>query len=309
MQFIPDDILSQKLTWQVVLEALENAFAQLGQDANFFHNPERVAIQQGNNSYLTMPCADAAGWFGVKQVSVMPDNPQRDLPSIQAWYTLFNPEGTPALACNATLLTRIRTSAVSALAAKYLAPPDAKHLLIIGTGSLAPWMARAHAQVRDYEKISVWGRSPEKAQQTAEDIRSSLAIPVEVSMQLETSVAQADVVSSATTARTPILQGAWLASNKTQHIDLVGAFLPEMVEVDTDTITETQVVVDEHEACQSEAGDLIQAAQQGWQWSQVCGDLVQVVSGQVKVDATRATLFKSVGLALEDLVVAKQLIS
>lgn len=307
MQFITDDILREKLTWQVVLDALQEAFTQQAHDATFFHNPERVAIQQGNNSYLTMPCADAAGWFGVKQVSVIPDNPQRDLPSIQAWYTLFNPEGTPALACDATLMTRIRTSAVSALAAKYLAPRDAKQLLIIGTGSLAPWLAQAHAQVRNYERISVWGRSPEKAQQTAEVIGSSLSLPVDISTKLELSLKEADVISSATTARSPIIQGTWLA-DKAQHIDLVGAFLPEMIEVDADTVTQAQVIVDEREACASEAGDLIQAAQQGWHWSQVCGDLAQVVSGHISVDNTKTTLFKSVGLALEDLAVAKQLI-
>lgn len=307
MHLLSDEQILEKLSWNTVLDTLEQAFKIRASKPKFFKNPERVGISVPKGNYLTMPCADEEGWFGVKQVSVLPDNPNQNLPSIQAWYTLFDPTGTPALGCSATLLTRFRTSAVSAVAAKYLAPQQAKTLLIIGTGSLAPWMAKAHAQVRQYEQILVWGRSHAKAQQTAQEISSSLSINAVVVEDLEAAVQQADVISLATSSKKPILKGAWL--KKGQHIDMVGAFIPEMAEADADVIKNADVFVDDLEAAQVEAGDLIQAEAQGWHWSLVYGTLADIVSEEAgRQNPMRTTLFKSVGLALEDLVVAKLLV-
>ena len=294
----------QQLSWSDVLDTLERAFKVRARDTEAFILPERVAIHAPQGTYLTMPCADKENWFGVKQVSVIPDNPTRNKPSVQAWYTLFDPSGTPALACDATLLTRFRTSAVSAIAAKYLAPKDAHTLLVIGTGSLAPWMAEAHAQVRDYERILVWGRDLDKARITSEKINSRLGERAEVVKSLEAAAKEADVITLATTARKPILKGAWLRGS--QHLDLVGAFIPEMAEVDADAVKNADVFVDDLDACTVEAGDLIQAQAQGWSFEQAYGDLGEVVTEKSgRQTPHRITLFKSVGLALEDLVVAK----
>ena len=138
--------------------------------------PERVGMNVPQGTLLTMPCADQEGWFGVKQVAVIPENPKRNKPSVQAWYTLFDPTGTPVLACSATLLTKFRTSAVSAIAANYLAAHDASTLLVVGTGSLAPWMTEAHTQVRRYKKILVWGRNSQKVQKTITEIQQRLIL-------------------------------------------------------------------------------------------------------------------------------------
>ena len=152
MNILSDNDVRAALSWEAVLKSLEDAF----QNPETYLSPERVVIPApGAGSYLTMPCADAEGWFGVKQVAVTPTNAQRDLPTVQAHYTLMNPSGTPVLSAAASLLTRIRTAGASVLAAKYLAPKDAKVLLIIGTGSLAPYMAQAHARIRGYERILV----------------------------------------------------------------------------------------------------------------------------------------------------------
>lgn len=309
MKILSDQDVREQLKWQEVLGVLEQAFQTRHQNPNAFSMPERVGITLNKNAYLTMPCADSDGWFGVKQVSVIPDNPSRNKPSVQAWYTLFDATGTPVLACSATLLTKFRTSAVSAIAAKYLANEHAKTLLVIGTGSLAPWMAEAHAQVRSYENILVWGRNIEKAQRTAKAIRERLSNNVSVSEDLQSAVSQADVITVATTSRTQIIKGEWLHDG--QHVDLVGAFVPEMIEVDADTVKASSVFVDDLHACKVEAGDLIQATKDGWTWEKVKGDLAKVVSGSVvsnRVERGKITLFKSVGLALEDLVVAKLLV-
>ncbi|MCA9839542.1 MAG: hypothetical protein KC422_21715 [Trueperaceae bacterium] len=305
MNILSDEQIKASLNWQQVLSALEDAFKQKANQPGFFKNPERVPISVPGGTYLTMPCADEEGWFGVKQVSVLPDNPGKGLPSIHAWYTLFEPSGKPALACNASLLTKFRTSAVSAVAAKHLAAVQAKTLLVIGTGALAPWMAEAHAQVRNYERILLWGRSQEKAQKVLESL-AHLDAKLELASDLESAVKRADVISMATTARQPILKGEWLKPG--QHVDLVGAFIPEMAEADAETIKRADIFVDDLKACEVEAGDLIQAEAQGWSWGLVYGDLAEVVSEQAgRQNPMRITLFKSVGLALEDLVVAKLL--
>jgi alanine dehydrogenase len=304
MKILSDQDIRTRLQWRDVLGVLERAFKIRHQNPNAFYMPERVGITFNKNAYLTMPCADSEGWFGVKQVSVLPDNPARGKPSVQAWYTLFDTTGTPALACSATLLTKFRTSAVSAIAAKHLANENARTLLVVGTGSLAPWMAEAHAQVRKYENILVWGRNSEKAELTAGAIRERLQNNVNVAEDLQSAVPRADVITVATTSRTPVIKGDWLHDG--QHLDLVGAFVPEMIEVDADTVKGSSVFVDDLHACKIEAGDLIQATRHGWSWENVKGDLAKVVSE--KFGRGNKTLFKSVGLALEDLVVAKLLV-
>ena len=303
MRVLSDEQVVAALTWDGVLSALEDAF----RDPARFQTPERVAISQGGDTFLTMPCADRGGWFGVKQVAVKPDNAARGKPSVQAWYTLQDPEGEPALAMGATLLTRMRTAGVSAVAAKYLARADVATLLVVGTGALAPWMADAHLQVRRYEQVLVWGRNSDKARATARDIsqRAGSAAVKPVS-DLADALLEADVITSATTAREPILHGTWLRSG--QHLDIVGAFVPQMSEVDADAVRRARVFVDDVAACQAEAGDLIQAAQRSWSWEAVAGDLNAVVTGRAgRQGSDDLTLFKSVGLAFEDLVVARRI--
>ena len=293
------------LSWEEVLGALEAAF----REPERFKTPERTVLKApGEGSLLAMPCADEAGWFGVKQVSVLPRNAARGKPTVQAWYTLFDPEGTPALACGATLLTRVRTAGASALAARYLVPQNARTLLVIGTGALAPWMAEAHAQVRAYAQVKVWGRNPEKAAATAADIGGRLGGDIKVAEDLERAVLESDVITAATTARTPVVKGAWLRAG--HHVDLVGAFSPQMAEGDAEAVKRADVFVDDRAACETEAGDLIQAQAQGWSFDGVYGDLHELVTGEAgRENPMRITLFKSVGLGLEDLAVAKLLLT
>jgi alanine dehydrogenase len=303
-----DEDVLKKLEWPALLKALEQAFFE----RDLFEVPERVVLGAPQDGvYLTMPCASADGWFGVKQVSVLPGNAAYGRPTVQAYYTLFGPEGTPVLGTEATLLTRARTAGVSAVAAKYLAPADARTLLVVGTGSLAPWMAEAHLQVRRYERVLVWGRNMDRAEELVMHLQLRLDLPtpsmVHVARDLPQAAAEADVITVATTAKAPVLQGGWL--HKGQHLDLVGAFTPAMAEVDADGVKRSRVFVDDLDACREEAGDLIQAQEHGWSFDQTHGDLTAVVRTQAaREDQNELTLFKSVGLALEDLVTARLLL-
>jgi alanine dehydrogenase len=308
MRTLRDDDVAG-LTWSRVLGALRGAFL----DPGAFVSAERAALPAPRGgTFLTMPCADRDGWFGVKQVSVLPANPARGRPSVQAWYTLMDPDGVPVLATSATLLTKLRTAAVSALAADALAAPAARSLLVVGSGALAPWLARAHLHVRPYEAVWVWARRPERAQAVVDDLLRELAgatarPAIAVAPDLEAAVRAADVVSVATTARAPLVRGAWLRPG--QHLDLVGAFTPEMREADAEAVRRSQVAVDDRAAARAEAGDLVHAAAEGWSWDEIAGDLADLVAERVVRDPIRPTLFKSVGLALEDLVVARLLVT
>jgi len=306
MRILTDDDVA-RLSWERVLDGLRGAFAARGR----FEVPERVLLgAPEGGAWLTMPCADADGWFGVKQVSVLPRNPARGLPSVQAWYTLMGPDGAPVLASEAGLLTKLRTAAVSAIAADLLAPATAASLLVVGTGALAPWMARAHLQVRAYDRVVVWGRRPERAEavaaELARDFEGGTVRPaLVVARDLEEAVRAADVVTVATTSREPLVRGAWLRAG--QHLDLVGAFTRDMREADAEALRRSLVVVDDAGAARAEAGDLAHAAGEGWSWDELAGDLADVVAGRLRPDPARPTLFKSVGLAFEDLVLARLL--
>ena len=306
----PDEV--GQLPWEVVLDALEAAFREPGR----FQSPARVALRApAHGAYLTMPCADADGWFGLKQVSVRPREPASGVPTVHAWYTLFAPDGRPLLGFDARQLTLLRTAAASALAARHLAAAGARTLLVVGTGALAPWLARAHQQVRAIDTVVVWGRDPRRAERLAAELRTagelgaadarSGGADVLVAHDLEAAVRRADVISCATTAREPLVRGAWLAAG--QHLDLVGAFTHEMRETDAAAIEACDVVVDQRAAARAEAGDLLHAAREGWSWEALAGDLHEVVLGSVRRGQDRPTAFKSVGLALEDLVVARLL--
>lgn len=301
MKLITESEIKNSLHWPQVLTALEEAFRH----KDSYHMPARVAIEDQGKAFLTMPASDAEGWFGVKQVTVIPENASRQLPTVQAWYTLCDPHGKAVMAADASLFTRIRTAGASALAASYLAPEQATTLLVIGTGSLAPWMLEAHLQVRDYQQLWLWGRKPAKAAAVAQAIQDKLGREIHVCDTLE-AAQEADVISLATTARSAILQEAQVREG--QHLDLVGAFLPEMCEVHPSIVKQADVFIDDLEAAEAEAGDLIQAQAHGWSFDDVKADLSALVRGKVQREKASLSLFKSVGVALEDLAVAKLLV-
>jgi ornithine cyclodeaminase len=160
-------------------------------------------------------------------------------------------------------------------------------------------------QVRDYQRLWLWGRDHGKAQACASALSAKLQREVEVLDSLA-SASEADVISVATTSYQAIIQPEHTRPG--QHLDLVGAFLPTMCEADAQVIKQARVFVDDLEAATAEAGDLILAQQQGWSFDHVAGDLSDLVTGRSKPEAGSISLFKSVGLALEDLAVAKLLI-
>src|SRR5690348_13468316 len=188
---------------------------------------------------LVMPAWREGAELGVKLVTVYPRNPARGLATVASLYVLFDgADGRPLALLDAEPLTLRRTAAASALASTYLSRADSRTLLVVGTGRLAPYMAAAHASVRRYARGLVWGRSGEGAARIAAG-RARRGLPARAVSDLAGAAGEADVVTCATTAREPVLRGAWLRPGT--HVDLVGAFAPDMRECDDALLARAEI--------------------------------------------------------------------
>lgn len=263
----------------------------------------------------TQAAAGASGRIGIKLVTVFPDNGKRALPSIYGEYLLLDgTTGAPLALLDGTMLTKRRTACASGLASRYLSRPESASLLMIGTGALAPHLIRVHAKVRPIEEVAIWGRDAAKAEDLAATLARSLPadvgrpIAVRAVADRREAVTRADIVSCATLSKVPLVEGAWLREG--QHVDLVGAYTPEMRESDDAAVQRAQVYVDMRAGALKEAGDLVQPIAAGRIAAQaVKADLFELARGErpgrAAGDRQAITLFKSVGAALEDLAAAE----
>ncbi|MBL8669615.1 MAG: ornithine cyclodeaminase family protein [Alphaproteobacteria bacterium] len=268
------------------------------------HHPVKVP-GASDAMLLLMPAWQDGQAIGVKLVTVFPDNAQRDLPAIQGVYLLLDGRtGVPRALLDGPMLTKRRTAAASALAADYLARRDAARLLVIGTGALAPELVAAHAAIRPIREVRIWGRTPAKAAALAARVAAG-GLAAAATTALEESTAWADVVSCATLSREPLVLGARLRPGV--HVDLVGAFTPDMRESDDEAARRAQVFVDTRAGATREAGDIVQPLRSGiLTEAKIRGDLYELCRGERRgrEDDKAVTLFKSVGAALEDLAAA-----
>lgn len=250
---------------------------------------------------LLMPAWNAA-YTGIKMATIHPSNGARGLPSVHASYLLKDtPTGQDLAIIDGTVLTRLRTAAASALASSFLSRSDSSTLLMVGAGSLAPHLIKAHAAVRPIGRILVWNRSGNGIA----EIGVQAGCDVEPVRALDDAIQQADIISCATLSTQALVKGDLVRPGT--HIDLVGAYRPDMRESDAGLIRRSEVHVDTHEGARHEAGDLIRAAAEtDWTFDQVRADLADLCSGRApgRTDPAAITLFKSVGASLEDLVAA-----
>lgn len=293
--------LAARLVRSTLIERLEQAFAA---DCA---TPVRQRYDLGSSkTLLLMPGWRANGGLGIKLVTVFADNALRSLPAVHACYVLFDATtGAPRAILDGNELTLRRTGAASALAAKYLARPDAERLLMVGTGELAPHVVLSHATVRPLKSVLVWGRRSDKARETAASLTGH-GFSVDVCDDLQSGVAWADIISCATLSQKPLIEGRWLRPG--QHLDLIGAFRPDMREADDEAITRAQLYVDTRAGALAEAGELVQTLAAGLiEPADIKGELTDLARGTVpgRMSADAITLFKSVGTAIEDLAAAE----
>lgn len=299
------------LTMKDTLAAVEEGFRQLALGTVTMPQRNATQITQHDGLHLAMP-AHVGGDIDaltIKIVTVYANNPmQRNLPMIQGALLVHDAETGQLLALmDAEHLTAMRTGAASGVATKYLAREDATTVTLFGAGALGPGQLAAVCAVRPIERAYVVTRSGKKDAAFCAQMAEQLGIIVEATRDVQPAVAAADVICTATNASTPLFDGAWLKPGT--HISAVGAYTSTMRELDTTTVLNSRVYVDRHEAAKAEAGDIcIPIANGEMAYTEVVGELGDVIIGEAagRQSATEITLFKSVGLAMQDAVTAKR---
>jgi len=279
------------------------------------HNPLRMVVRPPDAAGLMglMPSyiggANAA--YGLKAVCVFPQNTAKGKDAHQGTVMLFSAETGELLALmNASAITAIRTAAVSGVATKLLAREDAGDLAILGSGVQAHTHIEAMACARPIRRCRVASRSFEHAQRFAAEMRARFAFPVEPAESAEAAVRGADLIVTATNAREPVLKREWISPGA--HLNVVGSSIPSTREVDTATMAAASLFVDRRESTLNEAGDYLFAAKEG----AIGPEHIRAEIGEVLVGAKpgrtspdEITLFKSLGLAVEDLASAQYVFS
>lgn len=302
--------IAAALTYPALVEALKQAFrGDITVPLRHHHTVPQPG--RGSATLLLMPGWSAGEpaerFLGCKIVTVFPDNAAAGQPSLHGSYLLMSgATGAPLALMDAAALTAWRTAAASALASTYLAREDAAHLVMIGAGALAPHLVRAHAAVRPIKRVTLWNRTRSRAISVAFGLTvSGIDVMVAEADDLESAVAEADIVCCATLASAPLLRGRWLRPGT--HVDLVGGFTPKMREADDEAVRRARIYVDSRAGALKEAGDVvIPLRRKVIAKADIRGDLFGLCRGTAKGRTTdkQITLFKSVGTAIEDLAAA-----
>lgn len=305
--FIDSNYIEVNSSYIELVNVLKDAFAtgKTVVPQRHHHDFSNPGMER-DNTLLLMPAHNPGEDSGVKVVTINPHNGEQGLPAIQGSYLYMDAvTGELKAIVEAKTLTAKRTAATSALASKYLSREDSSSLLMIGTGALSLNLIRAHAAVRPIKNVYIWGRDIKKAEhivnQLADDAFSSEAIA-----EVQTVISKVSIVSCATLSETPLVFGSELVPG--QHIDLVGAYRPNMREADDVTIKKSSVFLDSYESGLKESGDIaIPIASGAITKEDIKADLFELCSNIKEGRSTteQITLFKSVGHALEDLAAAK----
>jgi alanine dehydrogenase len=287
------------------IEVMEGALRSVTDGSSVLPLRTVMRLDGTLNAFAAMPAVVGKGpgaSLGAKIITVFPGNDATPYDSHIGVVLLFDAEHGKLLAiADASSITAIRTSAVSGLATRLLAREDAKELAILGAGVLAMPHLEAVLRVRDIKRVWVWSRSGDRAREFAARARQQFDVEIVVAGTAREAVESADVVCTITATRTPVLEGAWLAPGA--HVNAVGASLPIARELDTAAVVRSRLFVDRRESTLSEAGDfLIPRSEGAITDAHILGELGDLLAGSVRgrVNRDDVTLFKSLGLAVED---------
>jgi alanine dehydrogenase len=287
------------LTMPLALECVQNSFQRLADGSALLHSRQRLHLP--SKSYLHyMAAADgASGYMGLKIYSSSREG-------LRFLITLFSAESGDLLALiEADFIGQMRTGAASGIASRLLARDDARTIGIVGTGLQARTQLQAIAQVRKLTEIRVFSRDSAKREIFAKEMTEALKIPVSAAESAEAAVRDADIIVTSTSSMNPVVEGRWL--KRGVHINAIGANFPQKRELDAEAVKRCDViVVDSREQSKMEAGDLIQIFGEDDQQWKAARELADIVGGKIagRTDASEITLFKSNGIAIEDIVVA-----
>ena len=280
------------LKWDPLIDAMEEALRDFSSGKVLQPVRSMLTIEEGRRYLGVMP-AVTEGAMGLKLVSFYPANAGKGVPTHHAMIVLMRPDtGEPLAAMDGTLVTEMRTAALSAAVTRRLSRPDARVLALIGSGVQAGAHLAALKRVRPFEEVRVWSPTREHRQRFAEEHG---AIAKE---DVRAAVEGADVIVTATNAQEPVLRGAWV--KPAAHVNAIGAARPNWRELDDELMRSSVLIVDSREAALKESGDVILSR------AAIYAEAGEVFSGVRETPpAERTTVFKSLGLAVEDVVAAK----
>lgn len=298
--FISVDAAVERLDWIGAVEALRKGHGlPVAEIRDVFLGPP-TGTMVSRSAYI-----DGLG-YGAKTFTVLDANAARGLPTVQGAMLVFDKDnGSLRAIVDSALVTQFKTAADSVLGASLLARPDSRHLLIVGAGTVATSLVKAYAAaLPGIERISVWSRRPEQAQQLVAGLGDRGVDLVAVS-DLPDAVGQADIVSSATMARQPVILGDWVRPGT--HVDLIGAFKADMREADDALMRKAALFVDSRQTTLGHIGELILPIAAGAITADsVLGDLYDLVqpTARRRLSDDEVTLFKNGGGAHLDLMMA-----
>ncbi len=309
MRFFTPAETAAALNYPDLIRSIADVFAS-GATAPQRHHHTIKKPGEPDDVLLLMPAwASGFGVGGVKIVNVVPGNAARGLPAIMASYLVFDElTGAHKAILDGATLTAMRTAAVAALVADRLSRKDAKTLLIVGSGRVAAELPKAFKSVRPIDKVLVWSRTENSASALAAALNAD-GFNAEAATDLQSAIRRADIISCATLATGPVINGHWLQPG--QHLDLIGSYAPHMREADDECIRRSNVWIDT-EAALHETGDLVKPLESGaLTKAAICGTLYDLCKPNFALERkeTSITLFKGVGHALEDLAAAKLALS
>ena len=286
--FLSEDQVREHLRMVDLVPAMEKALIDFS--AGSVTQPVRsiISVDPPRGFLGLMPAHTPVG-LGMKAVTFYPSNAERGIPTHMATIFLVDPKtGTPLAIMDGRFITEMRTAAVSATATKLLASPDAKVLAILGSGVQARSHVEALRLVRQFEEIRVWSPTRERAERFAKEVGATAT-------SAEEAVRGADVIVTVTSSKAPVLRGVWLKTGC--HVNAIGACRPDWRELDDEAMSNV-VFVDSREGAMKESGDVILSG------AKIYAELGEALAGKVPLRANETTIFKSLGMAVEDIAAA-----
>lgn len=283
-----------------MIDDLQDAYSK-----QFSMPPRSIFLLDDNHDAFALLPSWNDALIGVKAFTYYPDNPKPEYQSLYSQILLFDrAHGEPLALVDGTSVTFWRTAGISGLAARLLSRKDSETLLLLGTGNLATYIIRAHASVRPLKKVMVWGRTPANAQKVTSQMNDELeGVECSVVDNLAAACGAADIIVSATGSHEPLVMGDWVTAGT--HTDFIGNHHPTKRECDTALVVRSKVYADSRVNCFKEAGEVLVPISEGAIGEDhVVGELTEMCAGTVELRTNddEITLFKSIGMALSDLV-------
>lgn len=303
VRFIDREEIARRLTYSAAIRIVREAMISLSRGETRQLLRSVLPLTPGRLYGVMAGAMGPEAPFGSKLISVFQGNSARGSPSHQGLVVLFDPgSGAPVCALDAGEITAIRTAAATAVATAALARPDARRLAILGYGEQASTHVRALREVRRFESIAVWGRSPGRAEEFARRTEREIGLPVRAVGSVEAAVADADVVCTLTAATEPILLGTWIGPGT--HVNLVGSSYLGPVEVDSALVAASRFIADSREGCLRQGAEFVKAKEAGLiDDDHLVAEIGEVLSGKIPGRRTpeEITVYKSIGHIVQDL--------